>query len=64
MQWIRHSRRHFGLFEKHRDYVKRAKAYHKKEATVHSVFNVNTIFLLFIEFCEVLNMVVCMFRAV
>ncbi|XP_023535290.1 probable U3 small nucleolar RNA-associated protein 11 isoform X2 [Cucurbita pepo subsp. pepo] len=28
-----HSRRHFGLFEKHRDYVKRAKAYQKKEAT-------------------------------
>ncbi|XP_022932535.1 probable U3 small nucleolar RNA-associated protein 11 [Cucurbita moschata] len=32
-----HSRRHFGLFEKHRDYVKRAKAYHKKEATLEKL---------------------------
>ncbi|XP_022976940.1 probable U3 small nucleolar RNA-associated protein 11 isoform X2 [Cucurbita maxima] len=28
-----HSRKHFGLSEKHKHYVKRAKAYHKKEAT-------------------------------
>ena len=60
MQWIRHSRRHFGLFEKHRDYVKRAKAYQKKEATVEVKFGrpIITLFLMLTQFfCCLLNSV-------
>lgn len=38
MYCIRHSRKKFGLLEKHKDYVERAKAYHKKEDTLEVMF--------------------------
>ena len=34
----RQSRKKFGLLEKHKDYVVRAKAYHKKEETIRVTF--------------------------
>lgn len=38
MYCIRHSRKNFGLFEKQKDYVEWAKAYHKEEATLDVMF--------------------------
>ncbi|GFP95001.1 probable U3 small nucleolar RNA-associated protein 11 [Phtheirospermum japonicum] len=32
-----HSRRRFGLLEKHKDYVERARAYHQKEQTIQKL---------------------------
>ena len=45
---FRHSRKKFGLLEKHKDYVVRAQAYHKKEdplrvCAFHFVFLINNV---------------------
>ena len=64
---FRNFRKKFGLLEKHKDYVERAKAYHKKEDTLRVMFemplprNLHNI-QLFIEFCRrVLDLVVLYF---
>ncbi|KAJ0100395.1 hypothetical protein Patl1_21017 [Pistacia atlantica] len=41
-----HSRKKFGLLEKHKDYVVRAKAYHQKEETLRVPFRFLLPFLL------------------
>ena len=43
--YVRHSRRKFGLLEKHKDYVVRAQAYHKKEDAL-------SVILQFLSCCE------------
>lgn len=43
----RHARRKFGLLEKHKDYVERARAFHKKEETLQVSWKMNLVMIWF-----------------